>query len=40
VGNYGEIFDRDLGKGSPYKMERELTNLWNSGGVMYPLVFD
>ena len=40
VGNYGEIFDRDLGKGSPYKMERELTNLWNDGGVMYPLVFD
>jgi general L-amino acid transport system substrate-binding protein len=40
VGNYGEIFDRDLGKGSPYKMDRELTNLWKNGGAMYPLVFD
>lgn len=40
VGNYGEIFDRDLGKDSPYKMDRELTNLWNKGGVLYPLVFD
>ncbi|TIY04310.1 MAG: amino acid ABC transporter substrate-binding protein, partial [Mesorhizobium sp.] len=28
VGNYGEIFDRNLGAGSPYKMDRELTNLW------------
>lgn len=40
VGNYAEIFDRNLGAGSPYKMERELTNLWNNGGVLYPLVFD
>lgn len=40
VGNYGEIFDRDLGAGSPYKMDRELTNLWNNGGVLFPLVID
>lgn len=40
VGNYAEVFDRDLGKDSPYKMERELTNLWSKGGTMYPLVFD
>jgi general L-amino acid transport system substrate-binding protein len=40
VGNYGEIFDRDLGKDSPYKMDRELTNLWNNGGVLFPLVVD
>lgn len=40
VGNYGEIFDRDLGKDSPYKMDRELTNLWNKGGVLFPLVID
>ncbi len=39
-GNYGEIFARDLGKDSPYKMDRELTNLWDNGGVLYPLVFD
>jgi general L-amino acid transport system substrate-binding protein len=40
VGNYAEIFDRNLGKDSPYRMERELTSLWNAGGVLYPLVID
>ncbi|WP_188913564.1 amino acid ABC transporter substrate-binding protein [Aureimonas endophytica] len=40
VGNYAEIFDRNLGKDSPYKMERDLTNLWNAGGVLYPMVID
>ena len=40
VGNYGEIFDRDLGKDSPYKMDRGLTNLWNNGGVLFPMVID
>ncbi|TGQ53457.1 amino acid ABC transporter substrate-binding protein [Mesorhizobium sp. M1C.F.Ca.ET.193.01.1.1] len=40
VGNYSEIFDRDLGKESPYKMDRDLTNLWNNGGVLFPLVID
>jgi len=40
VGNYSEIFERSLGQGSPYKMPRDLTALWNSGGVLFPLVFD
>ena len=40
VGNYSEVFDRDLGKDSPYKMPRELTALWNAGGVLFPLVID
>jgi general L-amino acid transport system substrate-binding protein len=40
VGNYSEIFERDQGKESPYKMDRDLTNLWNNGGVLFPLVFD
>lgn len=40
VGNYGEIFERDMGKDSPYKMDRDLTNLWNNGGVLFPLVID
>lgn len=39
-GNYAEIFERNLGQDSPYKMDRELTNLWSNGGVLYPLVFD
>lgn len=40
VGNYAEIFDRSLGDGSPYRMPRDLTALWNAGGVLYPLVVD
>lgn len=40
LGNYAEIFERNLGQDSPYKMDRELTNLWSNGGVLYPLVFD
>ena len=40
VGNYSEIFDRDLGKDSPYKMDRDLTALWNANGVLFPLVID
>jgi general L-amino acid transport system substrate-binding protein len=35
VGNYGEIFDRNVGKDSPVKLERGLNNLWNAGGLMY-----
>ncbi|MXN17867.1 transporter substrate-binding domain-containing protein [Pseudooceanicola sp. GBMRC 2024] len=40
VGNYSEIFERNLGQGSPYKMPRELTALWNQGGVLFPYVID
>jgi general L-amino acid transport system substrate-binding protein len=35
VGNYGEIFDRNLGKGSPFKLERGLNALWTHGGLIY-----
>ncbi|HEU4661519.1 MAG TPA: amino acid ABC transporter substrate-binding protein [Pseudolabrys sp.] len=35
VGNYGEIFDRNVGAGSPLKIERGLNRLWNKGGIMY-----
>lgn len=35
VGNYGEIFDRNVGAGSPLKIERGLNALWNKGGLMY-----
>jgi general L-amino acid transport system substrate-binding protein len=35
VGNYGEIFDRNVGKGSPIKLERGLNNLWSAGGLLY-----
>lgn len=40
VGNYSEIFERSLGQGSPYKMPRDMTALWNAGGVLFPLVVD
>jgi len=35
VGNYGEIFDRNLGMGSPLKLERGLNELWSKGGLLY-----
>ena len=35
VGNYGEMFDRNVGKNSPLKMERDLNRLWSDGGLMY-----
>jgi general L-amino acid transport system substrate-binding protein len=37
VGNYGEIFDRDLGKNSPLHLDRGENRLWTDGGLMYPL---
>jgi general L-amino acid transport system substrate-binding protein len=40
VGNYGEIYDRTVGDGSRYKLPRGLNNLWNKGGLLYPLVLD
>jgi general L-amino acid transport system substrate-binding protein len=35
VGNYGEIFDRTLGKGTELKFDRGLNDLWTHGGLMY-----
>ena len=35
VGNYGEIYDRNLGRASPLKIERGLNRLWNQGGLHY-----
>jgi len=35
VGNYGESFERNVGQGSPLKIERGLNKLWNKGGVQY-----
>ena len=35
VGNYGEAFDRNVGSGSPLKIDRGLNKLWNKGGVQY-----
>jgi len=35
VGNYGEVFDRNVGEGSRLKIARGLNNLWNKGGLQY-----
>jgi general L-amino acid transport system substrate-binding protein len=37
VGNYGEIFDRNIGSGSPMKLERGINNLWTKGGLLYAM---
>ncbi len=35
VGNYGEIFERNVGVNTPLKIERGLNELWTKGGLMY-----
>jgi len=35
VGNYGEIYDRNVGKDSPLKLDRGLNDVWTHGGLMY-----
>jgi general L-amino acid transport system substrate-binding protein len=35
VGNYGEVFDRNVGMASPLKLPRGLNNLWIKGGLQY-----
>jgi general L-amino acid transport system substrate-binding protein len=35
AGNYGEIFDRNLGSNSSLNLERGLNRLWTQGGLMY-----
>ncbi len=37
VGNYGEMFDRDLGESSPLGLPRGKNALWTQGGLMYPM---
>jgi general L-amino acid transport system substrate-binding protein len=38
-GNYGEIFERNVGKSSPLKLDRGLNATWSKGGLMYALPF-
>ena len=35
VGNYGEVFDKNVGDGSALKIKRGLNALWNKGGLQY-----
>jgi general L-amino acid transport system substrate-binding protein len=35
VGNYGEVFERNVGVNTPLAIERGLNALWTHGGLMY-----
>ncbi len=35
VGNYGEVFERNVGMDSPLKIKRGLNALWKNGGIQY-----
>jgi general L-amino acid transport system substrate-binding protein len=35
VGNYGEVFERNIGINTPLKIERGLNALWTKGGLQY-----
>ena len=38
-GNYAEIFERNVGKASPLKLDRGLNATWIKGGLMYAIPF-
>jgi general L-amino acid transport system substrate-binding protein len=40
VGNYGEVFQRNLGGGSPLKLDRGINALWTNGGLIYAPPFN
>ena len=35
VGNYAEVYDRNIGPNTPIKLERGLNALWSKGGILY-----
>lgn len=37
VGNYGEIFERNIGQGSALKIARGLNQIWTKGGLQYAM---
>jgi general L-amino acid transport system substrate-binding protein len=37
VGNYAEIYDRNVGPDTPIGLERGLNALWTKGGLMYAM---
>jgi general L-amino acid transport system substrate-binding protein len=39
VGNYAEVFGRNVGPKTPLKLERGLNDLWTRGGLMYSFPF-
>ncbi len=39
-GNYAELWERNIGMESPFKLERGINALWKDGGVHFPVTFD
>ena len=39
IGNYGDSFERNVGKSTPLKLERGLNALWTNGGLLYAIPF-
>jgi general L-amino acid transport system substrate-binding protein len=39
VGNYGEIWDRNLGPDTPFNLARGLNAQWDDGGLLYSMPF-
>ncbi len=37
VGNYAEIYERNVGKGSPLGFARGVNALWSEGGILFPM---
>ncbi|MBT5086710.1 MAG: amino acid ABC transporter substrate-binding protein, partial [Deltaproteobacteria bacterium] len=35
IGNYGEIFERNIGTNTPIGLARGLNDQWNKGGLQY-----
>ncbi|MCZ6557172.1 MAG: amino acid ABC transporter substrate-binding protein [SAR324 cluster bacterium] len=35
IGNYGEVFERNIGKKTPLALARGLNQLWSKGGILY-----
>lgn len=40
VGNFAEIYDRNIGSGSPYNLPRGVNALYSDGGVFFPMIID
>lgn len=40
LGNYSEVWERNVGSESPYKLQRGVNALWQNGGVLYPILVD
>ena len=39
IGNYAEVFDRNLGENTALGLSRGPNTLWNDGGLLYPPPF-